>query len=168
MPVNIRTILTSAEPHNLGLLPYLSKRLGGDWDRFQIHPWNFASVEAGPNGRAGDNNSGWRLGLQSSSRSPDGRTQTIIQELRVGYVLSHTDPLELQILAAELADRINQVVANWSCCTQHAKECVNDSTGGFVYSQHGGINSGAPNAWAIAIVREFELVLEVEVIEEND
>ncbi|MGL5063861.1 MAG: hypothetical protein ACRC62_28065 [Microcoleus sp.] len=161
----IRDILTSADTTNLGLIPYLSDRLGGDWDRFQIRPWNFKTTDPAPtDGRLADNdnNSGFRLGSQQWQRTQDQRTITVTQELRVGYLLTNDDPLELQIAAAELALKINEGVSEWSCCTQWTHKCIDTTLGGFVYSPSPQISSGNPRAWAIAVVREFELVFDTE------
>lgn len=159
----IRDILAHDVPGNLGLIPYLSDRLGGDWDRFQLRPWNFKSTEPAPTDEkllSNDNNSGFRLGIQQWQRSKDGRTITVNQRVTIGYLLTHEDPFELQLVAAELALKINESVSEWSCCTQWAKECIEVSAGGFTYSQNATISSGNPNAWAIAVVREFELIFE--------
>lgn len=161
----IRDILTHDDPTNLGLIPYLSDRLGGDWDRFQLRPWNFKSADPAPTDNKlpdNDNNSGFRFGQQQWQRSEDGRTFSCTQEIRLGYLLTHDDPLELQIVSAELALKLNEAVSEWSCCTQWARQCIDTSIGGFVYSPNPNISSGNPRAWAIAIVREFELIFDTE------
>lgn len=161
-----RAVLINSDSTNLGLIPYLSDRLGGDWDRFQIRPWNFKSADPAPApGQLpdNDNNSGFRLGSQQWRRSHDGRTSTVSQEIRLGYLLTHADSFELQIAAAELAIKINEAVSEWSCCTQWTQECIDITDGGFVYSPNPTISSGNPGAWAIAVVREFKLVFDEEL-----
>jgi hypothetical protein len=162
----IRAVLTNADVTNLGLIPYLSDRLGGDWDSFQIRPWNFKSADPAPlPGQLADNdnNSGFRLGSQAWERPNGGRTILITQEIRLAYILTHADPLELQVAAVELAIKINEAASEWSCCTQWASACIDATDGGFVYSPNPTISSGNVGAWAIAVVREFKLVFEEEL-----
>lgn len=165
MPI-ARDVLNSSDPTNPGLFPYLRDRLGGDWDRFQIRPWNFKSVEPAPSDGLladNDNNSGFRWGELTEERSPDQRTRKVGLEVRIGYILTGTDSYELQFSVLELALRINDVVQNWSCCTQWTSECIDVSVGGFAYSPNPTISSGNPSAWAISIARSFKLIFEEEM-----
>lgn len=153
----IREILSG----DTGLIPYLGERLGGDWETFQIRAWNFKTADPAPaEGRLADNdnNSGFRQGSQRSERSKDGRSIIITKEIRVGYILTHIDQYELQLAAAELSLRIDEIVTEWGCCTDWLSECVEVGSGGFVYSPNPTISSGNPGAWAIAVIREFEIV----------
>ena len=161
----IRDIMTSSDPDNLGLIPFMQKNLGGDWDRFQLRPWNFDLKPGSTVGqlRSLDYQSGFRLGLQRKKRSaPGSHISIVLQELRIGYELVVDSQLTGQIAAAELALRISDTVEEWSCCTHHVSKCVDESIGGFVYAPNPTISSGNPMAWVISVVREFELEFDAE------
>lgn len=154
----IRDILTNPTIGNLGLIPYLTEALGGEWDRFQLRPWDFKSPELATNG----NNSGFRLGLVNWHREPDNCVY-INQEVRVGYQIASGDPLELQIAAGELSVKLAEAISTWSCCTVWSKEIVLDTTGNYAYSPNPTISSGNPGGWTITVIVEFELIYETAI-----
>ena len=149
----IRDILTNPIADNLGLIPYLTEALGGEWDRFQLRPWDFKSPELASNG----NNSGFRLGLVNWHREDDNCIY-INQEVRVGYQITSDDPLELQIAAGELSIKFSEAISTWSCCTIWAEEIVLNTTGNYAYSPNPTISSGNSGGWTITVIVEFELI----------
>jgi hypothetical protein len=154
----IRDILTDSSPANLGLIPYLAEKLGGEWDRFQLRNYDFRSPEL----LAGGSDCGFRWGLVKWQRKEDNRV-FINREIKIGYQLTLTDQLELQIAAAEFNDKLAQTISTWSCCTDWAKELIVETDGNYAYSPNPTISSGNPGGWFITVVVEFELIYETAI-----
>lgn len=155
----IREILTSPDPDNLGLIPFLSQHIGGDWDRFQLRPWDFATAQPPAVGQlltGNDQRTGFRWGVERRVRNGE-RSFILTREIRLGYVISHPDALEAQILAAELSDLVGDIVDHWGCCTQHLEKCISESEAGYVYAPNPTISSGNELGWAIAVARRCEI-----------
>ncbi|MGL5065748.1 MAG: hypothetical protein ACRC62_37745 [Microcoleus sp.] len=159
----IRDILTNSTTDNLGLIPYLAEALGGEWDRFQLRPWDYKDLKtADLSIDRSLNDSGFRWGLVKWERKEDNRV-FINQEMRVGYLLMSGEQLELQIAAAELYAKLAAAISTWSCCTDWAKEIVMEAGGGYNYSTNPTISSANAGGWVIAVIVEFELIYQTAI-----
>lgn len=155
----LRELLT-APPK--GLLIRLADRFGGNWERYQVHPWDFRAPDptrpyrpvSADDSLTALRSSGFRLrGCPSEIDNTKGRITS--QNVVLGFIVQTTENnTEAQLLASEFQCEVDELIHGWSenCVPLH--ETITKIGGTISLSTR----PGEGGVWNCIVVREFDIV----------
>lgn len=155
---SIRDLLFAPE---VGLISYLDAKLGSwllqdDWNRFQIRGWSFDTP--------GDT-SGFRLREARTKVVAEQYIETT-QTIILGKIMIYEQPnCATNADAGRLREKLDRIIVEWSHCQVPGLAVPVTQIGGTILTlQDKNISSEQQGAWAMIVVREFEITY----VAEND